>query len=299
MRNAIDHGIESVERREAQGKAPFGTVHLRAFPKGRHVVIEVEDDGAGLDLVSIRRAALDAGLVGEDKVGSLSPADLHSLIFLPGFSTSRDVTEISGRGVGMDVVKTNISRLSGMIHVSSQPGKGSVFTLTLPMTLAIVQALIVQVRSRKYALPLASVQEIRSMDSAELRTVEGREVIFGRDETIPLLRVDQRLGYTQPDASTEKQADVTLPGADQHIVIVAFGEQRVGLVVDALFGQQDIVIKSMGKILRDIPGISGATDLGSQGLLLVLDIAGLITGSGALAHAAVQQQELVSHQIAG
>lgn len=290
MRNAIDHGIENLERREAAGKAPYGTVYLRAFPKGRHVVIEVADDGAGLDLVSIRRAALDAGLVDEDKVGSLSPAELHSFIFLPGFSTSHDVTEISGRGVGMDVVKTNISRLSGMIHVNSQPGQGSVFTLTLPMTLAIVQALIVQVNAQRYALPLASVQEIRILDQKEVRTIEGREVIFGREETIPLLWVARRLGQ---EFATES-LDESQEQVERHVVIVGFGEQRVGLIVDGLHGQQDIVVKSMGKIMRDVPGISGATDLGAQGLLLVLDVAGLVSGSRAVTPSGIRQKSLRS-----
>lgn len=270
VRNAIDHGIESVERREAVGKAPYGTVSLSAYPKGRHVVIEVSDDGAGLDLVAIRRAALDSGLVDEEKVGSLSNDDLYTLIFQPGFSTSREVTELSGRGVGMDVVKTNISRLSGMISVASTRGQGSTFTITLPMTLAIVQALLVQVGERRFALPLASVQEIRILVESEVRTIEGREVIFGRDETIALLRIEQRLGIAR------------VPGAnpERHVVIVALGQERVGLVVDGLHGQQDIVVKSMGQILRDVPGISGATDLGAQGLLLVLDVAELVGGAG-------------------
>ncbi|MFH1811016.1 MAG: chemotaxis protein CheA [Pseudomonadota bacterium] len=262
VRNAIDHGIEPSTVREAAAKSPNGTVSIRAFPKGRHVVIEVSDDGAGIDPVALRRTALELGLVDEERVGSLTQNELFAFIFRPGFSTRREVTEVSGRGVGMDVVKTNIARLSGVIDVASTKGRGSTFTLTLPITLAIVQALVIGVSGRTFALPLSSVLEIRTLEPWEVRTIEGREVVFGRDETIPLLWLSDVFGLGR----------VEVEGDLRHVIVIGLAQSRLGLIVDELQGQQDIIIKPLGRLLRRVPGIAGATDLGAQGLVLVLDV---------------------------
>ncbi len=270
VRNAIDHGIETGELRERAGKAHHGTVEVRAFPKGRHVVIEVCDDGAGLDPVAIRRTALEVGLVDDEKVGSLSSAELYNFIFRPGFSTRREVTEISGRGVGMDVVKTNIGRLSGVIDVSSTKGQGTTFTITLPITLAIVQALLVQIGAQRFALPLSSVLEIRTLEPWEVKTIEGREVIFGRDETIPLMWLADVFELPRESEGS----------SEQHVVIIGLAQNRLGLVVDQLHGQQDIIIKPLGKLLGQVPGIAGASDLGTDGLVLVLDVGELASSQG-------------------
>lgn len=266
VRNSLDHGIEPAEVRQAIGKPATGTITVHAFPKGRHVVIEVSDDGSGLDEVAIRRIALEKGLVDEERVGTMTQRELWGFIFHPGFSTRREVTEVSGRGVGMDVVKTNIGRLSGVIDVNSTPGAGTQFTITLPITLAIVQALVVETGTSVFALPLSSVLEIRVLEEYEVKTIEGREVIFGRDETIPLLWLSDVFRLPPPE---EKPAQ-------RHVVIVGLARNRLGIVVDDLIGQQDIIIKPMGRLLRRVKGIAGATDLGTGRLVLVLDIGELV-----------------------
>lgn len=269
VRNSLDHGIEPADVRQAHGKSPVGQVTVRAFPRGRHVVIEVADDGAGLDDVAIRRAVLERGLMDEERVGTLSRRELWNFIFQPGFSTRRDANELSGRGVGMDVVKTNISRLSGMIDVTTAPHVGTTFTITLPITLAIVQALIVQSGERTFALPLSSVLEIRALENTSIRTIEGRAVIFGRKGTIPLIWLSDVFGH-QPLAEDPPQ---------RYAVVVGLAHSRLAIVADDLLGQQDIIIKPLGRVLRRVPGIAGATDLGGGTLILVLDVGELVEES--------------------
>jgi len=269
VRNSLDHGIEPADLRRAHGKSAVGRVTVRAFPRGRHVVLEVADDGAGLDEVAIRRAVLERGLLDEERVGTLSRRELWNFIFQPGFSTRRDVTEVSGRGVGMDVVKTNISRLSGMIDVTTAPHVGTTFTITLPITLAIVQALIVQSGQRTFALPLSSVLEIRALETTSIRTIEGRAVIFGRKGTIPLIWLTDVFGH-QPLAEEPPQ---------RYAVVVGLAHSRLAIVADDLLGQQDIIIKPLGRVLRRVPGIAGATDLGGGTLILVLDVGELVEES--------------------
>ncbi len=264
VRNAVDHGIEPVDARTRAGKPAAGRITVTAQPRGNHVLIAVEDDGSGLDEVSIRKAALERWLVTEDRVGSLSGRELWNLIFLPGFSTRREATDVSGRGVGMDVVKTNISRLSGMIEIDSLAGHGSRFTLTVPITLAIIQSLIIRIRKRTYAMPLGGVSEILAWEGKQLRTVEGREVYQTRKGTVPLLRLGDVFGLSGDDSP------------NGYVILVGVGLNRVGILVDELVGRQDIVIKPMGRLLKGLRGIAGATDLGERTTVLVLDVGGLV-----------------------
>jgi two-component system chemotaxis sensor kinase CheA len=264
IRNAIDHGIESPEQRRAQGKEERGTLRLSSYQKGNHVVIEVEDDGGGIDLEKIKQKALAKGLVHD--VSTLSDRETLELIFLPGFSTADQITDVSGRGVGMDVVRNNIAAVSGMVDIETKLGKGSRFTIVLPITLAIIKALIISCAGRTYALPITSVVESLLLVPNEIRTVENKEVISLRDATLPLLRLDRFLAVDRIDTPIE-----------QYVVVVGSAEKRLGLVVDDLLGQQDIVIKPLGEMFRSIRGISGAADLGDQRTILVLDAGGIIT----------------------
>jgi two-component system chemotaxis sensor kinase CheA len=264
LRNALDHGIELPDVRRAQGKSGRGLIRLKAQQRGNHVVIEVGDDGAGLDEARIRQVAIARGLVTEEQTEEMERADLLNLVFQPGFSTRADVSELSGRGVGLDVVKTNLARLSGLIDTDSRRGLGTTFVLTLPLTLAIIRALMVTASNRMYAVPLNSVLEIVSVKTSELSTIERREVFDVRGQTLPFIRLARVFGL-------EEQ-----PRAQHFVVIVGLAQQRVGLAVDELAGQQDIVTKPLGGRLRAVPGISGATELGDRRAVLVLDIGSLM-----------------------
>lgn len=265
IRNAIDHGIEGVEERRSAGKPEKGTICLWASQKGNHVVLEVHDDGRGIDRDKVRRKAIDKGLVTRE--AELSEEDIQNLLFMPGFSTRDEVTDLSGRGVGMDVVKSNISALSGMIEIDSTFGKGTSLTITLPITLAIIKALIVQVSGKTYAIPINSVMETLMIDPTSIRTIERREVVELRETTLPLLRLA---------ATFRLSAVVERSDRRSFVVVVGLAEKRMGLVVDELLGQQDVVIKSLGSTLSFVRGISGAADLGNQKTILVLDVGGLM-----------------------
>lgn len=264
VRNAIDHGIESPERRVAAGKDEKGTITLSSFQKGNHVVIQVDDDGSGIDVARVKQKALQLGRISSPD--EVSDGDALDFIFLPGFSTSETVSEISGRGVGMDVVKTNIASLSGMIDIDSFPGKGTRVTITLPITLAIIKALIITTAGRTYALPITSVMESILVERKEIRTVERKEVIQLREATLPLLRLSDFF----------QLSGVGAPPESCYVVVVGVAEKRLGLVVDELLGQQDIVIKSIGETFAGFKGISGAADLGDQRTILVLDVGSVI-----------------------
>jgi len=268
VRNALDHGLESPDARVGSGKPRAGRLELRAFPRGNQVVIEVADDGRGVDEVAIKRTALERGVVTEENVGQMGRRDIWNLIFLPGFSTRREVTDLSGRGVGLDVVKTNIARLSGLVDVDSTPGRGTKFTITLPMTLAIIQAVITRSAGRIYALPLASVLEMVTVYRRDLCTVEGREMMTLRGQTLPLLRLDR---VFHPD-------DAVRRGDEEvgYAAVVGLVQHRAALLVDDVLGQQDVVIKGLGAYLSNVKGIAGATHLGDHETILVLDIAALI-----------------------
>ena len=275
VRNAVDHGIAAVEQRVAAGKPEIGRLELRAYPRGNHVIIDIIDDGRGIDEFAVKRTALERGLVDEEHVGSLTRHEVWNLIFLPGFSTRKTVSDISGRGVGLDVVKTNISRLSGIIDVDSTPGKGTRFSITLPITLAIIQALIVRSAGSIYALPLASVLEILAVSATDLCRVEGREMIQIRGQTLPVLRLDRLFGL---EARRDDEMETHEPVVDAagFAAVVGLAQHRVALFIDDVVGQQDIVIKSLGAYLSRIRGIAGATHLGDHETILVLDVAALV-----------------------
>ncbi len=265
IRNAIDHGLETPAERRAEGKPEKGHIALSAAQKGNHVVIEVRDDGRGIDPEYVRRKAIQRGLVGENQ--ELSHDEIRELLFMPGFSTRDEVSNMSGRGVGMDVVKNNIADLSGMIEIASDVGQGTVVTLTLPITLAIIKALIVRVEEKTYAIPISSVLETLMLENGDIRTIEKCEVIELRETTVPLLRLNRIFG--EIDAET---------GGGQRLfaAIVGLADKKMGLVVDELLGQQDVVIKSLGKALAFVKGVAGAAELGNQKTILVLDVAGLM-----------------------
>ncbi len=285
IRNAIDHGIEDKDQRMRVGKPPVGTIALNAFQKGNHVVLEIEDDGTGMDPAVIIAAALRRGLVTETEAREMSSKEVLSLVFQPGFTTRDDVTALSGRGVGMDIVKTNISKLGGVVDITSEVGIGTKMTITLPITLAIISVLMLEVAGRTFCMPLASVEEAIVFDDAMIKTFEGREVMTQRGATLPIVRLAKLFqldGYRpgvwiNESAPTPKPPEVR-PGrkAKSYCIVATVAERRVGFIVDKLVGQQDIVIKALGKSLKKARGLAGATELGDQRVGLVLDAAALI-----------------------
>jgi two-component system, chemotaxis family, sensor kinase CheA len=264
IRNSIDHGIESKQDRLKVGKPEVGVIRLKASQKGNNVVIEVQDDGRGIDLERVYQTAIKKGLTERDR--EYEKQELLNFLFLPGFSTSDQVTEVSGRGVGLDVVARNISKLSGMVDVETELGQGTRFSITLPITLIIIKALIVKVGGEIFAIPLGSVSESLMIEQKDIRTVERREVIQLRNQTLSLLRLRDAFRLPKAEALDSRV----------YAIVVGLAEKRLGLVVDAIEGQQEIVIKSIGGILRDTPGIAGATELGNRKTILVLDAGTLI-----------------------
>ncbi|KJR47790.1 Signal transduction histidine kinase CheA [Desulfosporosinus sp. I2] len=264
IRNSVDHGIESpAERREA-GKSDFGTITLNAYHEGNHIAILISDDGAGLDLDKIRQIAVSKSLIGERE--ELSERDIANLIFLPGFSTADVVTDISGRGVGMDVVKKALNSLGGMVDITTRKGKGSTFTIRLPLTLAIIQALLVEVGQEIYAVPLSSVLETLLVNREDIKTVGGLPMVQLRGNTLPLISLQEKFDLPTPETES----------SEVFVVVVGFGDKALGLIVDELRGQQEVVIKSLGDLLNNLPGIAGATILGDGKVTLILDIGSLI-----------------------
>ena len=265
IRNAIDHAIEPPDARARLGKPRAGRVRLAASQKGNHVQIVVEDDGAGIDEDRVREVAVQRGLATAEAVRELSRREVMNLIFVPGFSTARQVSSLSGRGVGMDVVKNNISNLSGIIDLRSERGRGTRFELTLPVTLAIVRALVVVVSGRTYGIPLNSVLELMELRATDVRTLSTREVISVRGSTLPLVRLARFFdlaGARTPDPF--------------FVVVVGLAQERLGIAVDELVGQQDIVVKPLGVHLQGVRGVAGATDLGARRTVLVLDVGAII-----------------------
>lgn len=266
IRNAIDHGIEPIDERKRVGKPHAGTIALNAFQKGNHVMIEIEDDGRGINDELLLEKAVQLGKVSREDAPDLSREEVLGLIFLPGLSTRERAGDLSGRGVGMDVVKTNIGKLGGIIDVHSERGIGTKMTITLPITLAIVSALMIQVAGQTFAIPLGSVSEAIAFDGTGVRVVDGREVMTLRGATLPLCRLDRLLALPA----------VERPSRRRFVVVASLGNRRLGLIVDYLFGQQDIVIKPLGRTLSRVRGFAGASELGDQRVGLVLDVAGLI-----------------------
>lgn len=264
IRNAIDHGLEVKEERIASGKTEAGNIYLRAIQKGNNVLIEVEDDGQGIELQSVYQKAIEKNMADPKK--DYSPKDLINFIFLPGFSTSKTVTDLSGRGVGLDVVAKNIAKLSGLVHVETDPGRGSKFSITLPITLIIIRALIVEIGVETYAIPLNSVSESLIVNKKEMKSIDQRDVIQLRDQTLPLIRLEEL--YQKANSLTRDES--------VYVIVVGSAEKRIGLIVDDVIGQQEIVIKTLGNILGTLPGIAGACELGNRKTILVLDVAMLI-----------------------
>lgn len=265
LRNAVDHGIESPAERIKKGKDRLGTISLRARHEGNNVFIEVEDDGSGIQVERIKQKALEKGLISVRDAEEMSREDAVNLLFSPGFSTAEHITDVSGRGVGLDVVKSKIESLNGEIQVETKLGQGTKFKIKLPLTLAIIQALMVSVRDEIYAIPLSSVDETTMLSQSDIKLVQNQEVIVLRGSVLPLYRLDKLL-----ETPGQSQQDET------YVVVVRRGDKQIGLVVDALIGQQEIVIKSLGKLLTGIPGIAGAIVAGDGNVRLILDIATLL-----------------------
>lgn len=265
MRNAIDHGIESTEERKKKGKKESGTITLKAYQKGNHVVIEVKDDGSGIDTDRVRKKAVEKGLI--DANAELQEKEVIDFIFTPGFSTKEVVSEVSGRGVGMDVVKNTLSSLGGFAEVETNRNAGTTFILTLPITLAIIKALIVRVGNERFAVPLTSMSETIILEHKDIQTIEWKEVYYLRGEMLPIVRVNNFFNI-EGDSTDRSFA-----------VLVGFGERRIGLMVDELFGQHEIVIKSLGKYMKKMRGFAGAAEIGKHEVILVLDAESLIDES--------------------
>ena len=266
LRNSADHGIESPEVRKAAGKPEEGTIFLNAFQEGNNVIIQVGDDGGGIDTERVLNKAIERGLVSEEEAPNLTQKEIIDFLFMPSFSMAKEITDISGRGVGLDVVKSNIEALGGDVEVKSTLGQGSTFTVRLPLTLAIIQALMVEVRDEKYAIALGSIMTIEDISINDIKYVEAKEVIHLRGLVIPIIRLDQLLDCEPSDANPENLT----------VVVVKKGDNYAGLVVDNLMGQQEIVIKSLGKVIENNKIISGATILGDGEVALIIDVNALI-----------------------
>lgn len=266
VRNSVDHGIELPEVREASGKPRIGKVVLAAEQEGDHILLSITDDGAGMDPDKLRDIAVEKGVMDRDGADRLSDTEAFNLIFAPGFSTKKEISDVSGRGVGMDVVKTKITQLNGTIEIQSTKGEGTRLNIKVPLTLAIMPTLMVMLQEQAFALPLASVQEIFHMDMSKTHTVDGQECVTIRDRAIPVFYLKDWL-IAGGRKAREREA---------HVVIVAIGTRLVGFVVDQLIGQEEVVIKPLGKMLQGTPGMAGATITGDGTMALILDIPGLL-----------------------
>ncbi|HIS09566.1 MAG TPA: response regulator, partial [Candidatus Scatomorpha intestinipullorum] len=266
IRNACDHGIESKEERIAAGKKEQGTVELKAYNEGNHIVVEITDDGKGMDPATLKAKAIEKGIIGEREADTMTDREAYSLIFKAGFSTAKVVTNVSGRGVGMDVVKTNIEKLNGIIDVDSTYGEGTTLKLKIPLTLAIIQSLLVGVQEEYYAIPLASVIETVRISQDEIYTVENKSVLRLRNEVLPLVRLADIFGVDSVFDNSEQA----------YVVVIGLAENKIGVIVDFLIGQEEVVIKSLGSYLKGTEGIAGATIRGDGRVTLIVDIAAMM-----------------------
>ncbi|MGE5806082.1 MAG: chemotaxis protein CheA [Ignavibacteria bacterium] len=262
VRNSIDHGIELPEERKAKGKNPVGTIILSAEQEGNNIIINVTDDGGGINPEVIREKAVSKGLISEEKAKELTKQELLNLIFLPGFSTAKVVTNISGRGVGMDVVKTNVAKLRGIINIDSEVGTGTTINIRLPLTLAIIPGMIVEINEETIVIPLNSVIEVVRVHSDNIKSINEKEVIMMRDTIIPIFEIS-RMIYRKESYQNKIW---------QHVVVVGIAEKKFGIKVDKLIGQKEVVIKSLGNYLGTIEGIAGSTILGDGTVVMILDI---------------------------
>jgi two-component system chemotaxis sensor kinase CheA len=270
VRNSVDHGVESPEERERGGKPRRGSVVLSAAQEGDHILLSIEDDGRGMDADVLRRKAVEKGMMDEDAAGRLEDKECYNLIFHPGFSTKTEISDVSGRGVGMDVVKTRIAQMNGSVEVDSALGKGSKITIKLPLTLAILPTLMVILGQQPFALPLASVVEIFNLDLSRTNTVDGQLTIRVRNRALPLFYLRSWLisgAMSQAGDDQERQG---------HVVVVNVGGVQVGLVVDFLVGQEEVVIKPLGALLQGLEGMAGATITGDGKIALILAVPGLM-----------------------
>ncbi|WP_192564010.1 chemotaxis protein CheA [Pseudomonas gozinkensis] len=266
VRNAVDHGIESPEEREASGKARGGKVILAAEQEGDHILLSISDDGKGMDPNVLRAIAVKRGVMDKDAADRLSDTECYNLIFAPGFSTKTEISDVSGRGVGMDVVKTKISQLNGSINIYSTKGAGSKIVIKVPLTLAIMPTLMVMLGNQAFAFPLVNVNEIFHLDLSTTNVVDGQEVVIVRDKALPLFYLKR---WLVSSAAHEEQRE-------GHVVILSVGTQRIGFVVDQLVGQEEVVIKPLGKMLQGTPGMSGATITGDGRIALILDVPSML-----------------------
>ena len=266
VRNAVDHGIETPEEREAAGKPRCGRVILSAEQEGDHILLSISDDGKGMDANVLRAIAVKKGLMDKDAADRLSESDCYNLIFAPGFSTKTEISDVSGRGVGMDVVKTKIAQLNGSLSIHSTLGQGSKIVIKVPLTLAIMPTLMVMLGTQAFAFPLVNVNEIFHLDLSRTNVVDGQEVVIVRDKALPLFYLKR---WLVASAAHEEQRE-------GHVVILSVGTQRIGFVVDQLVGQEEVVIKPLGKMLQGTPGMSGATITGDGRIALILDVPSML-----------------------
>jgi len=266
VRNAVDHGIESPEEREASGKSRGGRVILSAEQEGDHILLSISDDGKGMDPSVLRAIAVKRGVMDKDAADRLSDTDCYNLIFAPGFSTKTEISDVSGRGVGMDVVKTKIAQLNGSINIYSTKGQGSKIVIKVPLTLAIMPTLMVMLGNQAFAFPLVNVNEIFHLDLSRTNVVDGQEVVIVREKALPLFYLKR---WLVASAKHEEQRE-------GHVVILSVGTQRIGFVVDQLVGQEEVVIKPLGKMLQGTPGMSGATITGDGRIALILDVPSML-----------------------
>ncbi len=267
LRNAVDHGLESQEDRIAAGKDPVGRLKLSAFHEENHIIITITDDGRGIDAELVRQSAVKKGLLSEEQVKRLGDKEAVNLIFASGLSTVKKVTDVSGRGVGMDVVRNNIEKINGAVEINTVIGKGTEFKIKLPLTLAIIRALLVSLNNYVYAIPLSSVTETIRMRGTQIEYVNNQEVILVRGKVLPLFRMEQIFGFRQRESALNDKL---------FVVVVNVAGQQMGIVVDSLVGEQEIVIKSLGKYIGDVRGISGATILGDGNVALIVDVSNLV-----------------------
>jgi len=261
IRNAIDHGIEPPSERIEKGKSPRGKISIKVWREKGHVIIEISDDGRGIDFKKVIEKAVEKGLITQEEALKIEPSQILEILTMPGFSTKEKVTDVSGRGVGLDVVKAKLDALGGRIDLETQPGKGSKFQLTLPLTLAIIKAMLVGVGKEVYAIPLMNIKEVIKIPKDNVKLIGANKVITLREEVIPLVNLNEEFGI---GFSTERK--------ELSVVIVESRIKRIGLVVDEIIGEQDIVVKPLGAYIKKIKGIAGATILGDGRVALILDV---------------------------
>jgi len=266
VRNSVDHGIEMPDDREAQGKPRMGTVKLSASQEGDHILLTIDDDGKGMDPEKLKEIAISRGVLDADTAARMSDVEAFNLIFAPGFSTKVEISDISGRGVGMDVVKTKINQLNGTVNINSELGKGTSLAIKVPLTLAILPTLMIVVGEQTFALPLGSVNEIINMDISKTHTVDGQLTMIVRSKAIPLFYLGDWLN----------RVPVKVDRSQGHVVVMQIGTQQVGFVVDSLIGQEEVVIKPLDALLQGTPGMAGATITSDGGIALILDISSLL-----------------------